>query len=42
VTPQLSVLVDAALSKNPEDRFASAQIMIQALDDAFVSLDSVI
>jgi serine/threonine-protein kinase len=40
-TPQLSVLVDAALSKNPDDRFPSAAIMMQALDDAFVSLDQV-
>jgi serine/threonine-protein kinase len=40
-TPQLCVLVDAALSKKPEDRFPDAQVMMQALDDAFVSLDSV-
>lgn len=40
-TPQLTVLVDAALSKNPDDRFPSAAIMMQALDDAFVSLDQV-
>ncbi len=42
VTPQLSVLVDASLSKNPDDRFPNAQVMMQALDDAFVSLDAVI
>ena len=41
-TPQLSVLVDAGLSKSPDDRFPNAQIMMQALDDAFVSLDAVI
>jgi len=41
LTPQLSVLVDAALSKNPDDRFPNAQVMMQALEDAFVSLDSV-
>jgi serine/threonine-protein kinase len=40
-TPQLSVLVDAALSKDPNDRFASASMMMAALDDAFVSLDTV-
>jgi eukaryotic-like serine/threonine-protein kinase len=41
LTPQLTVLVDAALSKNPEDRFPTAAIMMQALEDAFVSLDAV-
>jgi serine/threonine-protein kinase len=41
-TPQLNALVDAALTKDPNQRFPSAQVMIQALDDAFVSLDSVI
>ena len=31
----------AALSKNPDDRFPNAAVMMQALDDAFVSLDAV-
>jgi serine/threonine-protein kinase len=38
-TPQLIALVDAALAKDPEQRFPSAQVMTAALDDAFVSLD---
>jgi len=41
-TPQLVVLIDAALSKDPEHRFPNAQVMMSALDDAFVSLDDVI
>jgi serine/threonine-protein kinase len=38
-TPQLVALVDAALAKEPEHRFANAGVMMQALEDAFVSLD---
>lgn len=41
-TPQLNALVDAGLTKDPEHRFPNAQVMIAALDDAFVSLDSVL
>jgi eukaryotic-like serine/threonine-protein kinase len=41
-TPQLVALVDAALSKDPEHRFPSAQVMMAALDDAFLSLDAVL
>jgi serine/threonine-protein kinase len=40
-TPQLNALVDAALTKDPAQRFPSAEVMIAALDDAFVSLDNV-
>ncbi|NVB79799.1 MAG: serine/threonine protein kinase [Kofleriaceae bacterium] len=40
-TPQLNALVDAALTKDPTQRFPSAEVMIAALDDAFVSLDNV-
>jgi serine/threonine-protein kinase len=40
-TPQLTVLLDVALSKDPEQRFASAQVMMQAIDDAFASIDHV-
>jgi serine/threonine-protein kinase len=40
-TPQLVALVDAALSKEPEQRFRDAATMISALDDAFVSIDHV-
>jgi serine/threonine-protein kinase len=38
-TPALLRLVDGALQKQPEQRFASAQAMIAALDAAFASLD---
>ena len=38
-TPQLVALVEGALMKEPDHRFASAQVMIAALDDAFASLD---
>jgi eukaryotic-like serine/threonine-protein kinase len=41
-TPQLSALIDAGLSKDPDHRFPTAQVMMAALDDAFVSLDHVI
>ena len=40
-TPQLVALVDAALAKDPDQRFPNAQVMMAALDDAFVSLDNV-
>jgi eukaryotic-like serine/threonine-protein kinase len=40
-TPQLVALVDAALSKEPDQRFRDAATMIQALDDAFMSIDHV-
>jgi serine/threonine protein kinase len=38
-TPQLVALIDAALTKDPDHRFPSAQVMMSALEDAFVSLD---
>jgi hypothetical protein len=41
-TPQLSALIDAALAKDPTHRFPSAAVMMQALDDAFLSLDNVV
>jgi len=41
-TPQLIVLIDAALAKDPDHRFPSAKVMIAALDDAFLSLDAAI
>jgi serine/threonine-protein kinase len=40
-TPQLIALVDAALSKEPEQRFRDAATMMMALDDAFLSIDHV-
>jgi len=40
-TPELVAFVDGGLTKNPEHRFASAEAMIAALDQAFVSLDHV-
>jgi serine/threonine protein kinase len=40
-TPQLVAVLDAALSKDPDQRFPSAAVMIQALDDAFKSIDHV-
>lgn len=42
ITPELSALVDAALTKDPEHRFPRADVMIAALDDAFASLDRVL
>jgi hypothetical protein len=42
VTPQLVALIDAALSKDPNDRFPDARVMMAALDDAFLSLDAVL
>jgi serine/threonine protein kinase len=38
-TPPLASLVARALAKRPEDRFAGAEEMIAALDQAFTSLD---
>ena len=38
-TPQMNVLVEGALVKNPDDRFPSSEVMIAALDEAFRSLD---
>jgi serine/threonine protein kinase len=38
-TPQLVALVEGALAKEPEHRFASTEVMRAALDDAFLSLD---
>jgi serine/threonine protein kinase len=38
-TPELCVLVDGALIKDPAHRFPSAAVMMQALDDAFYSID---
>ncbi|HEY5927103.1 MAG TPA: serine/threonine-protein kinase [Kofleriaceae bacterium] len=40
-TPQLVALIDAALAKDPEHRFPSTQVMMAALEDAFVSIDHV-
>jgi serine/threonine-protein kinase len=40
-TPQLIALVDAALSKEPDQRFRDAATMTAALDDAFLSIDHV-
>jgi serine/threonine protein kinase len=39
ITPALEHLVGRALAKRPDDRFASAAEMTEALDHAFVSLD---
>jgi serine/threonine-protein kinase len=41
-TPQLIALIEGALVKNPDDRFPTAQVMIDVLDDAFCSLDNVL
>ncbi|HEX7842706.1 MAG TPA: serine/threonine-protein kinase [Kofleriaceae bacterium] len=38
-TPEMCALVDGALVKDPAQRFPSAEVMIQALDDAFYSID---
>ena len=35
----MCALVDGALIKDPAHRFPSAEAMIQALDDAFYSID---
>ena len=38
----VSALIDAALAKDPTHRFPDAGVMMQALDDAFLSLDNVV
>jgi serine/threonine-protein kinase len=38
-TPQVCALVGGALVKDPAQRFASATVMMAALDDAFYSID---
>jgi eukaryotic-like serine/threonine-protein kinase len=38
-TPEVCVLVDGALSKDPAQRFPSAHVMITVLEDAFYSID---
>ncbi len=40
-TPEVVVLVEGALAKDPAHRFPSAEAMIAALEDAFYSLDRV-
>jgi eukaryotic-like serine/threonine-protein kinase len=40
-TPQLVALIDAALTKKPDDRFPNTQVMMAALEDAFLSLDHI-
>ena len=40
-TPQLIVLCEGALAKKPEERFPTAEAMMAALDDAFLSIDHV-
>jgi serine/threonine protein kinase len=40
-TPQLVALIEGALIKDPAERFASATVMMSALDDAFLSIDHV-
>ena len=40
-TPQLVALIDAALSKDPDQRFRDAAVMTAALDDAFLSIQHV-
>ena len=39
-TPELIVLLEGALAKEPETRFPNTAAMIAALDDAFYSLDN--
>jgi serine/threonine-protein kinase len=39
VTPQMIVLVEGALTKDPEHRFPNTAAMVAALDDAFGSID---
>jgi eukaryotic-like serine/threonine-protein kinase len=41
VTPEMCALVDGALIKDPAHRFPNAEVMIQALDDAFYSIDHI-
>jgi serine/threonine-protein kinase len=38
-TPELCALIAGALIKDPAHRFPSAEVMMQALDDAFYSID---
>jgi hypothetical protein len=38
-TAEVCALVDGALIKDPARRFPSAEVMMQALDDAFYSID---
>jgi eukaryotic-like serine/threonine-protein kinase len=38
-TPEVCVLVEGALIKDPAHRFPTAEVMIAALDDAFYSID---
>ena len=40
-TPELIVLLEGALEKEPASRFPNTAAMIAALDDAFYSLDTV-
>jgi eukaryotic-like serine/threonine-protein kinase len=40
-TPQVVALVEGALAKKPEERFANAESMVACLDEAFSSLDRV-
>ena len=40
-TPELLALLASALAKDPAQRFATAEAMTRALDDAFASLDRV-
>jgi eukaryotic-like serine/threonine-protein kinase len=40
-TPELNALVDGGLVKDPEHRFPNAEVMMRALDDAFLSIDHV-
>jgi len=40
-TPELVMFIEGGLTKNPDHRFASADAMVAALDQAFVSLDHV-
>ena len=40
-TPQLVALVEGALAKEPDRRFASAEVMTAVLDEAFRSLEGV-
>jgi eukaryotic-like serine/threonine-protein kinase len=39
VTPQLTALVEGALVKDPQHRFPSTDVMMAALDDAFLSIN---
>lgn len=39
VTPQMIVVVEGALAKDPNHRFPTAEAMVHAIDDAFGSID---